>query len=70
MEKEQRKIRLSLKPNLINQQFLKMRRIDWYEYLTKDIINQNEYNEGLNKWIKEDKIGASEFINKHMPMTG
>jgi hypothetical protein len=66
MEKEQRKIRLSLKPNLFCEQLIRIRRNDWKNYLTKDVKNYQEYDEGLNKWKKEDIIGATEFMNSQM----
>ena len=67
MEKEQRKIRLLFTtPNLKTDYFLMMRRRDWKEYLTNDVKSREEYIDVIQKWINEDKIGASEFADKYM----
>jgi len=67
MEKEQRKIRLLFTtPNLNNNYFLMVRREDWKEYLNNDVKSREEYIDGIQKWIKEDKIGAGEFADKYM----
>ena len=66
-EREQRIIRLlQTSPNLQIPYFLKLRRADWNHYLLNDVANHQEYLFGIQKWIKEDKQGASEFANKHM----
>lgn len=67
MEKQQRLIRLlQTTPNLENQYFLELRRADWNTYLLNDVANYHEYLFGIQKWVKEDQKGASEFADKHM----
>ena len=47
--------------NLKNPLFLSFRRQDWAQYLNDDIKTFKEYEDGLQRWMKEDREGALEY---------
>ena len=47
--------------NLRNPLFLAFRRQDWKQYLLFDVKTYEQYEEGLQSWMKEDPQGATEF---------
>jgi hypothetical protein len=49
--------------NLNNPLFLAFRRQDWKHYLSHDVKSYEEFEKGLQYWMREDPHGATEFKN-------
>lgn len=47
--------------NLSNPIFLAFRRQDWKHYLLHDVKSYQDFEQGLQNWMKEDPKGATEF---------
>jgi hypothetical protein len=66
MSNEKNDLLLRLKnssPNLFIPHFLELRRQDWNKYLSDKTLSKSDFEDGIKKWLKEDKAGANKFLN-------